>query len=81
MVMVARASSQGAGLPRGKPQRCLLHAYIGGGVSRQPTEVTGLVVRTRHVGLTAAVITAAKLLNWCCLGQEHVDFYEDQVLF
>ena len=74
MVLVARASSQGTGPPRGKPQRCLLYAYIGDGVSRQPTEVTGLVTRKRHVGLTAAIVTAAKLLSWCLPGQEHVDF-------
>jgi hypothetical protein len=50
-------------------------------VPRQPTEVTGLAVRTRHVGLTAAVINAAKLLNWLLPGQEHVDFHEDNVMF
>ena len=41
----------------------LAYAYLGGGVSRQPTEVTSIVVRTRHVGLTAAVITTIKLVS------------------
>ena len=63
------------------PKRSLLYAYIGGGVARQPEEITGLVIRTRHIGLTAAVITAAKLLSWGWPGQEHVDFYEDNVMF
>ena len=50
-----------------------------------------MVIRTRHVGLaadvitadviTADVITAFKLLSWCWPGQEHVDLYEDLVMF
>ncbi len=40
-----------------------------------------MVVRTRRVGLTAAIITAFTLLSWHWPGQEHVGFYEDQVLF
>ena len=63
--LISRALSRPSGPPPGKPKRNLLYAYIGGGVARQPEEITGLVVRTRHVGLAAAVITAAKLLSWC----------------
>ena len=79
--LTSRALSHPSGPPPGKPKRNLVYAYIGGGVARQPEEITGLVVRTRHVGLAAAVITAAKLLSWRWPGQEHVDFYEDNVMF
>jgi hypothetical protein len=49
-------------------------------VSRQPTEVSFVVIRTRHVGLTAADIAAFKLLSWLWFGQDHVDFHEDMVM-
>ena len=62
--LVERALQKGGRPPRGKPRRCLLYAYVGGGVSRQPDEVTGLVVRSRHGGLTAAVITAFRLVSY-----------------
>ena len=65
----SRALSHPSGPPPGKPKRSLLYAYFGGGVARQPEEITGLVVRTRHIGLTAAVITAAKPLSWRWLGK------------
>jgi hypothetical protein len=70
--LLARASATGGRPPRGKPRRCLLYAYVGGGVSRQPNEVTGLVLRSRHVGLTAAVITAFRLVSHCWPGQARV---------
>ena len=73
--LVSLDLSHPSGPPPGKPERNLLYAYIGGGVARQPEEITGLVIRTRHIGLIAAVITAAKLLSWCWPGHEHVDFY------
>ena len=79
--LISRALSHPSGPPPGKPKRSLLYAYIGGGVARQSEAITGLVIRTRHIGLTAAVITAAKLLSWRWPGQEHVDFYEDTVMF
>ena len=60
----ARATAAGGRPPRCKPRRCLLYAYIGGGVARQPQEVTGLVVRSRNVGLTAAVIAAFRLASY-----------------
>ncbi len=56
--LVARDLSQRHGPPLGKPRRSLAYVYFGGGVSRQPTEITTIVIRTRHVGLTAAVIAA-----------------------
>ena len=72
----ARALAHGLGPPLGKPRRSLAYAYFGGGVSRQPTEVTSIVIRTRHVGLNAAVITAIKLVSRRWTGKEHVDFHD-----
>ena len=77
---VARALSHGLGPPLGKPRRSLANAYFGGGVSRQPTEVTSMVIRTRHVGLTAAVITALNLVSTSWPGKEHVEFNDDMVM-
>ena len=62
--LISRDLSHPPGPPPGKPKRSLSYAYIGGGVARQPEDITGLVIRTRYIGLTAAVITAAKLLSW-----------------
>jgi len=78
--LVARALSHGLGPPLGKPRRSLAYAYFGGGVSRQPTEITSIVIRTRHVGMTAAVITAIKLVSRCWTGKEHVEFNDDLVM-
>ena len=75
--LAARALSHGLGPPLGEPRRSLACAYFGGGVSRQPTEVTAIVIRTRHVGLTTAVITAIKLVSRSWLGKDHVEFHED----
>jgi hypothetical protein len=54
-----------------------LYAYVGGGVARQPAEVTGLVFRSRHVGLTAAVITAFRLASALWAGDSRVG-WEDR---
>ena len=80
--LVARASIHGLGPPLGKPRRSPAYTYFGGGVSRQPTEVTsiGVVIRTRHVGMTAAVVAAIKLVSWCWIGKEHVEFNDDMVI-
>ena len=67
--LVARALSHGLGPPLGKPRRNLANVYFGGGVSRQPTETTSIVVRTRHVGMTAAVIAAIKHVSGCWTAQ------------
>ena len=72
--------SHGLGPPLGKPRRNLAYAYFGGGVSRQPTEITSIVIRTRHVGMTAAVITAIKLVSKCWTGKDHVEFNDDMVM-
>jgi hypothetical protein len=56
------------------------YTYFGGGVSRQPTEITSIVIRTRHVGMTAAVVAAIKLVSWCWIGKEHVEFNDDMVI-
>ena len=78
--LTARALSHGLGPPLGKPRRSLAYAYLGGSVSRQPTEVTTIVIRTRHVGLAAAVITASKLLSKSWAGKGHVEFNDDMVM-
>ena len=72
----------GLGPPLGKPRRNLAYAYFGGGVSCQPTEITsiGVVIRTRHVGMTAAIVTAIRLVSWCWTGKEHVEFNDDMVI-
>jgi len=77
--LAARASSHGLGPPLGKPRRSLAYSYFSGGVSRQPTEVTAIVFRTRHVGLTVAVITF-KLVSRSWAGKEHVEFNDDMVM-
>ena len=63
--LVARALDHGLGPPLGKPQRCLAYGYYGGGLIRQPAEIASIVVRTRHVGMTAAVVTAIRLVSRC----------------
>ncbi|MFM7979220.1 MAG: hypothetical protein ACKPKO_07880, partial [Candidatus Fonsibacter sp.] len=78
--LVARALRHGLWPPLGKPRRNLAYAYFGGGVSRQPTEITSIVRRTRQVGLTAAVITAIKLVSKSLPGKDHVEFHEDIVI-
>ena len=79
---MARASIHGLGPPLGKPRRSPAYTYFGGGISRQPTEVTsiGVVIRTRHVGMTAAVVTAIKLVSWGWIGNEHVELNDDMVI-
>ena len=72
--------SQGPGPPLGKPRRNLAYAYFGGGVSPQTTEVASMVIRTRHVGNAAAVITAFNIVSWSWPGNEHVEFHEDMVM-
>ena len=49
-------------------------------MSRQPTEVTPIVVRARHVGLSAAVITAIKLVSRRWTGKDNVEFNDDLVM-
>ena len=46
-----------------KPRAPPLYCYIGGGIDKQPECITGIVVRTRHRGLTAAVVTACRILG------------------
>ena len=41
--------SHGLEPPLGQPRRNLAYAYFGGGVSRQPTEITSIVIRARQV--------------------------------
>ena len=78
--LTARALRHGLGPPLRNPRRSLAYAYFVGGVFRQPTEVTSIVVRTRHVGLTAAVIATIKLGSNSWTGQRHVDLQEDVVM-
>ena len=46
-----------------KPRTPPLYCYIGMGVDRQPECITGMVVRTRGVELTAAAAVACQLLG------------------
>ena len=46
-----------------KPRRPYLYAYLGGGVTFQPDEVSTIVVRTGDADLLAAVVAAAQLAS------------------
>ena len=78
--LVARALSHGLGPPLGKPQRSLAYGYFGGGLTRQPAEIASIVIRTRHVGMTAAVVAAIRLVSRCWPGKENVLFNDDRVM-
>jgi len=73
--------STGLGRLSGNPGAAW-YAYFGGGVSCQPTEITsiGVVIRTRHVGMTAAIVAAIELVSWCWTRKEHVEFNDDMVI-
>jgi hypothetical protein len=71
---------QGHG-PRGKPRKCWLYAYMGGGLPRQSEEVTGLPLRSRRIRVTATTTTAVWLIRGCRTGAERTDFYEDSTRF
>jgi hypothetical protein len=45
------------------PRRPPLYCYVGGGVAEQPTCITHVVVRTTSPVLTAAVVTACRILG------------------
>ena len=46
-----------------RPKKPLLYAYLGGGVSGQPDEVSGIVVRTKDLALNAALASAVGLIS------------------
>ena len=56
-----------------KPRAPPLYCYIGMGVGRQPECITGMVVRTRGVELTAAVVVACQPLGRFFPGEAPVD--------
>ena len=72
--------NHGLGPPLGNPQRNLAYGYYGGGLTRQPAEIASIVARTGHVGMTAAVVTAIRLVSRCWLGKENVEFNDDRVM-
>ena len=56
-----------------KPRAPPLYCYIGMGVGRQPECITGMVVRTKSVELTAAVVVACRILGRFFPGNVPVD--------
>ena len=64
--LVARALSHGLGPPLGAPLCSLAYAYFGGGVSRQPTEITSISDSTcRHDrGRRHRHQTCEQVLDW-----------------
>ena len=61
-----------------KPRAPPLYCYIGMGVDRQPACITGMVVRTRGVELTADVAVACRLLGRFFPGEAPVDVTADR---
>ena len=53
-----------------KPRSPPLYCYIGCGLNRQPTCITGIVVRTALPALTAAVATACRILGLSFPGEK-----------
>jgi len=62
-----------------KPRAPPLYCYIGMGVDRQPECITGMVVRTRGVELTAAAAVACQLLGRFFPGEAPVHVTTDRI--
>ena len=62
-----------------KPRAPPLYCYIGMGVDRQPECITGMVVRTKSVELTAAVCVACRILGRFFPGDVPVDVTADRI--
>jgi len=66
-----------SGMPRPqKPKSPILYAYWGGGVPNQPETVTSMVVRTRDVGIWAALFAACAVASqtWPHRGDDGVSY-------
>ena len=61
-----------------KPRAPPLYCYIGMGVDRQPECITDMVVRTRGVELSAAVVVACQLLGRLFPGEAPVSVTADR---
>ncbi len=62
-----------------KPRAPPLYCYIGMGVGRQPECITSVVVRTKSVELTAAVLVACQILGRFFPGCVPVDMTTDHI--
>jgi len=63
-----------------RPKTPPLYCYIGMGVDRQPDCITGLVLRTKDVQLTAAVVVACRILGTLFPGAVPVNASSDRIL-
>jgi len=63
-----------------KPKTPPLYCYIGMGVDRQPDCITGLVLRTKDVQLTAAAVVACRILGRLFPGQVPINASSDRML-
>ena len=62
-----------------KPRAPPLYCYVEVGVGRQPECITGIVIRTKSIELTAAVLVACRILGRLFPGDVPVDITADRV--
>ena len=62
-----------------KPRAPPLYCYVGMGVDRQPECITGIVIRTKSIELTAAVLVACRILGRLFPGDVPVDITADRI--
>jgi hypothetical protein len=63
-----------------KPRAPPLYCYIGMGVDKQPECITGMVLRTKSIPLTAAVVVACRILGRFFPGDVPVDVTSDRIV-
>ena len=62
-----------------KPRAPPLYCYVGMGVDRQPECITSIVIRTKSIELTAAVLVACRILGRLFPGDVPVDITADRI--
>jgi hypothetical protein len=62
-----------------KPRAPPLYCYVGMGVDRQPECITGIVIRTKSIELTVAVLVACRILGRLFPGDVPVDITADRI--
>jgi hypothetical protein len=62
-----------------KPRAPPLYCYVGMGVDRQPERITGIVIRTKSIELTVAVLVACRILGRLFPGDVPVDITADRI--
>ena len=62
-----------------KPRAPPLYCYVGMGVDRQPECITGIVIRTKSIELTAVVLVACRILGRLFPGDVPVDITADRI--